>query len=201
MLTTRHRILEYIRSKKAATAPEIGSALHMTAANARHHLSALRDEGVVLVTGQRPQKGRGRPVDLYRLAQPLTHHNLDGLAHSLLIELLKDAPEQEKEAYLERISHHLTSGISPTTKNLTQRLTQAVQRLNQLNYQARWEAHAQGPRLIFQHCPYAGIIVEHPEVCAIDRHFLRLLLGLPVQQVSKLEGTPTGIPQCVFRMG
>ena len=201
MTTTRQRIIEYIRSKKAASAPEISSALHMTTANARHHLSALRDEGVVQVTGQRPQESRGRPVDIFRLSQPVACHNLDGLAHSLLIELLKDAPWQEKEAILERIAIQLTPASVPPTKNLTQRLTYAVHHLNQQNYQARWEAHAQGPRLIFQHCPYAGIVAQHPEVCTIDHHLLRLLLSLPVQQISKLEGTPAGIPQCVFRLG
>jgi DeoR family suf operon transcriptional repressor len=201
MPTSRQRILEYICTKEAATAPEISSALHMTASNARHHLSALRDEGVVIVIGQRPKEGRGRPVDLYRLAQPVARHNLDGLAHSLLNELLKDTPPNEKEAILEKIALHLAPETSPKTKNLTQRLSQAVQHINQLNYQARWEAHAQGPRLIFQHCPYAAILAQHPEVCTMDRYLLRILLGLPVQQVSKLEGTLTGIPQCVFRIG
>lgn len=201
MPTSRQHIIEYIRSKEAATALEISSALHMTAANARHHLSALRDEGVVKVVGQRPKESRGRPVDLYRLAQPLARHNLDGLAHSLLLELLQESPPTEKEAILEKIALRLAPKLGPQTKNLTQRLTQAVQHLNQLNYQARWEAHAQGPRIIFQHCPYAQILDQHAEVCTIDQYLLRILLGLPVQQISQRENTRAGIAQCAFHVG
>jgi predicted ArsR family transcriptional regulator len=92
--TTRQQILEYIQSKEVACAAEISRALHMTAANARHHLSALKDEGVVTVIGQRPSPGRGRPVDLYRLTLPLVRHNLDGLANVLLLELLDRADSE-----------------------------------------------------------------------------------------------------------
>ena len=61
--------------------------------------------------------------------------------------------------------------------------------------------HAQGPRVIFQHCPYAAIVAQHPEVCDMDRYLLRNMLELPAQQVAKLEMTASGIPQCVFKLG
>ena len=82
--TSRQRIIEYLQSKEVVTALEISSALHMTPANARHHLSILRDEGVVHVLGQRARAGRGRPVDLYCLWRPISRHNLDGLAQRLI---------------------------------------------------------------------------------------------------------------------
>jgi len=199
--TTRQRILEYIQSKEVVSAAEISQALHMTAANARHHLSALRDEGVVLVIGQRPSRGRGRPVDLYRLALPLSLHNLDGLAHALLLEQFDSTDPQSQDALLEKLALRLTSLDGISSHNLTQRLTQVVQHLNHLSYQARWEAHAQGPRVTFQHCPYAAIIAQHPELCRMDHFLLRDMVHMPVQQLTKLEMTPSGIPQCVFRLG
>lgn len=200
-VTTRQRILEYIQSKEIVCAAEISQALHMTAANARHHLSALRDEGVVQVIAQRPSPGRGRPVDMYRLTLPLSRHNLDGLAHALLLELRGRAYPQADDALFEKLALRLASQEPLNAKNLTQRLALAVQHLNRLSYQARWEAHAQGPRVIFQHCPYAAIIGQHPEICQMDQFLLRNMLHMPVQQLAKLEMTPSGIPQCLFRLG
>jgi len=116
----------------------------------------------------------------------------------LLLELLTDAPLNEKEAILEKIALRLAPDSMTITKNLTQRLTQAVQHLNQLNYQARWEAHADGPRLILGHCPYAAIIDRHPELCRIDSHLLEQLLGQPVTQNAKLMTSPQGSRYCLF---
>jgi predicted ArsR family transcriptional regulator len=199
--TTRQRILEYIQSKEVVTAAEVASALHMTPANARHHLSILRDEGVVHVLGQRSHAGRGRPLDLYCLWRPIARHNLDKLADALLDDVEKiENPEIQAEI-LERLAMRLLPPAHTESKNLTQRLAQAVQHLDQLNYQARWEAHAQSPRIILQHCPYAAIIAEHPELCRIDQFLLKHLLSQPVQQLSKLEKTPSGFRQCVFRLG
>jgi len=204
--TSRQHILEYIQSKQVVTALEISRALHMTPANARHHLSILRDEGVVHLLGQRPRPGRGRPYDLYCLWRPISLHNLDGLAGALLAEVYKpENPEGQEEIQQDEILKRLASRLlppAPTEKvNLTLRLSQSVQYLNRLSYQARWEAHAQGPRIIFQHCPYAAIVAQHPEVCQIDQLLLRNLLSLPVQQLSRLEKTPSGFRQCVFKLG
>jgi predicted ArsR family transcriptional regulator len=199
--TSRQHIIEYIQSKEVVTALEISRALHMTPANARHHLSILRDEGVVHVLGQRARAGRGRPHDLYCLWRPISQHNLDGLAGALLAEIFAESNQDEQEGLLERLASRLLPAAPTESKNLTQRLTQAVLHLNRMSYQARWEAHAQGPRVILQHCPYAAIVAQHPEVCWMDQFLLRNLLSLPVQQLSKLEKTPSGFRQCVFKLG
>ena len=198
--TTRQRILEYIQSKEVVTAAEISSALHMTPANARHHLSILRDEGVVHILGQRSSAGRGRPLDLYCLWRPIARHNLDKLADALLEEVGKTENLGLQVEILARLARRLLPPDPAESKNLTQRLAQAVQHLNHLNYQARWEAHAQSPRIILHHCPYTAIIAEHPELCRMDQFLLQDLLSLSVQQLSKLENTPTGFKQCVFML-
>ncbi len=204
--TSRQRIIEYLQSKEVVTALEISSALHMTPANARHHLSILRDEGVVHVLGQRARVGRGRPFDLYCLWRPISRHNLDGLASALLSDMLAEShqagqEESKQDEILKRLASRLLPPLATERVNLTQRLSQAVQHLNRLSYQARWEAHAQGPRVILQHCPYAAIVEQHPEVCRMDQFLLRNLLSLPVQQLSSLEKVPSGFRQCVFKIG
>jgi predicted ArsR family transcriptional regulator len=199
--TSRQRVLEFIQSKEVVTSAEISSALHMTAANARHHLSILRDEGVVQVIGQRQKAQRGRPVDLYCLSKPISRHNLDSLAHALLNDILGEKDFAAQTDILERLALRLAPAEVSESKNLTLRLAQAVQHLNRMSYQASWEAHAQGPRVIFHHCPYAAILPQHPEICRLDQLLLKNMLRLPVHLLAKLEMTPSGIPQCVFTPG
>jgi predicted ArsR family transcriptional regulator len=73
--------------------------------------------------------------------------------------------------------------------------------LNELEYQARWEAHARSPRIILGNCPYKGIIEEHPELCQMDVYLLENLTGEKAAQLSKLEKTPQGLPVCAFAVG
>jgi predicted ArsR family transcriptional regulator len=72
--------------------------------------------------------------------------------------------------------------------------------LNELQYQARWEASAWGPRLILGHCPYAAIVSDHPELCRMDAFLLETKIGKPVEQTGKLQINDTGLPFCTFLM-
>jgi predicted ArsR family transcriptional regulator len=67
--------------------------------------------------------------------------------------------------------------------------------LNQLHYQARWEAGAEGPRIILGQCPYAAVIGNHPELCRMDMSLLEGMLDTQVEQRVKLG------PMCIFLVG
>jgi predicted ArsR family transcriptional regulator len=78
------------------------------------------------------------------------------------------------------------------------RLVSVVERLNGMHYQSRWEAGAEGPRIVLGHCPYAAVISKHPELCQMDAGLLTKLLGGDVRQTAKLEIGAGGLPYCVF---
>ena len=80
------------------------------------------------------------------------------------------------------------------------RLASTVERLNAMHYQARWEAGAEGPRIVLGHCPYAAIIEKHPELCQMDLALLSELLGGKLQQTAKLESGAGGLPFCTFML-
>jgi predicted ArsR family transcriptional regulator len=82
---------------------------------------------------------------------------------------------------------------------IVKRLNLTVERLNQMNYHARWEAGPQGPRLIFGHCPYAAILEKHPELCRMDAALLGELMGDDAVQLFRIgkDGSST----CVFALG
>jgi len=198
MQTTRQRIIDHLDSARLASASEIGSALGITAADARHHLGILQAEGAVQVSGQRRWAGRGRPTRLYSLTGQAQRHNLDGLSSALLAELLAPLDAEGQRDALQSIARRLSGGGGSRGGHLSRRLTACVQRLNELGYQSRWEAHAQGPRLVLGHCPYALLLAEHPELCQLDAHLLGELLANPVQQTARLAPDRRGGRHCTF---
>lgn len=198
MEPTRLQIIEYLRGKEVATAIEISNALGLTSANIRHHLSVLKNEGVVQTIGQRPASGRGRPTHLFSLTDQVSRNNLDILASALLDEFVNNLSPSERKKVLERLTDRLIKEPKNQTGNLPQRLYQAVTYLNSLNYQARWEAHSFAPRLILGHCPYAAIISDHPELCLLDAKLIEQLTDAPVKHIDKLNRDAFGMIFCTF---
>jgi predicted ArsR family transcriptional regulator len=205
MPASRKLILDYLHQKPLTTAAELSRALKMTPANVRHHLRVLIQEGVVEVAERGPSLGRGRPTMLYALTRQSQSHNLDGLAHALLKTHLDERPAEKRPLALQQIANLLVASEEPQLASLlgslTHRLYQAVQRLNKMGYQARWEAHSQAPRLLLGHCPYAAILPEHPELCQMDAYLIESLIDAPVTQTKKLAQDSRGARYCLFLAG
>lgn len=195
----RQRILAYLQSQRAATAGELARALHVTPANIRHHLSILVADGRARVLGERHPQGRGRPLQVYGLGDAAAGDNLSGLADAALSQWLAGLPPEVQDSALQALAAQLAA-VAPGEQGgaVARRLAPAVERLNALHYQSRWEAHAQGPRVIFEHCPYAAIIGKHPELCRMDKFLLQALLGSEVTQSARLELNARGLPFCMF---
>jgi len=197
----RQRILNYLQNHHGVTAAEIGRALRVTPANIRHHLSILATDGRAKIVGERRPSGpgRGRPVQMYGLGDTASGDNLSGLAEAALTQWLATLPPDRRDSALGALAAHLAdvpAGGRPGP--ITGRLARAVTRLNALSYRARWEAHAQGPRVIFEQCPYAAILDKHPELCRMDGLLLKELLGAETAQTARLELNARGLPFCMF---
>jgi predicted ArsR family transcriptional regulator len=192
MVNARHKILTYLHKARTGSAREISRALKMPAANVRHHLRVLASDGRLEVVSKRGREGRGRPEKVYSLPRTALGDNLAGLAGALLQEV---GPGMRVEA----LAKFLAGGESLAAQPIAKRLNLIVEKLIQMNYHARWEAGAAGPRIIFSHCPYAAIIENHPELCRMDRALLRAWMGQPVEQIFK-QGTQ-GSSVCVFAIG
>ena len=195
MQLTRQQILDYLQSNRAATPVEMSRALQVTAANIRHHLRILRAAGLVEVVGTRPVRGRGRPRKLYSLTAQALQDNLAALSGALLAVLLEDAPDTE--AALRRVAAAMLGDCHPPA-SAHARLNRAVERLNDFQYHAAWEASPAGPRVILRNCPYAPILKSHPELCRLDAALLAMLLVSPVEQTARLARSPEGAPHCAF---
>jgi predicted ArsR family transcriptional regulator len=198
--TTRLRILDYLRKQQTASVHELSSALAMTGANVRHHLAVLESDDLIELISQR-REGRGRPGNIYGLSRRVLGDGLDGLAGAMFEVWLRDASKAVREAGLRSVALRLGGLIPPGSDTLLpRRLTQAVDRLNELHYQARWEAGVNGARIFLGHCPYAAIIASYPELCRMDAFLLEQRTGLPVEQTTRLQPGAKGYPFCTFQV-
>ncbi len=197
MQNSRRQILKYLQDHNLASALEISRALHMTAANVRHHFAILKNQGLIEEFGSRQSKYRGRPTKLFGLPSNVLDNNINDLAAALLKSFLNGQNLETKFSIL--INHLFPDQIDQDANNsILQLLNHTVQQLNSANYQARWEASPTGPRVILGHCPYAVLQSDYPELCQMDRLFLSHQLNRSIIQITKLERTPEGTPSCVF---
>jgi predicted ArsR family transcriptional regulator len=190
--TARHKVLAYLYKTGTASVREISRALKMSAANVRHHLRVLASDGRLELTSVRGHEGRGRPEKVYSIPRATLGDNLSALSEALLIEAGATVPVQ---ALAKRLAGESNFKSQPVAK----RLTLVIEKLNQMNYHARWEAGPQGPRVIFGHCPYAAIIAKHPELCRMDEAILRELMGQSAEQLTKIGRD--GSLSCLFVFG
>ncbi len=193
--TTRQAILAYLDKHKQATATQLSRALKVSAADIRYHLTTLVKEGL-LETADRRIQGRGRPRQVYI---PGAASQVNGFL-DLVQALLSGIPSQHYQDIINAAARNLAGSLPDPSKNLSQKLVHTVQRLNQLHYQARWEAHAEAPRIIFSHCPYLSIIGEFPQLCQLDICLLQVLSGHGIHQTARLETAESGERTCQFQI-
>jgi predicted ArsR family transcriptional regulator len=192
MTTARQKVLAYLNKSGTASAREIARSLKMSAATVRHHLRVLAADGRLEMRALRGRDGRGRPEKIYSLPRAALGHNLSALSDALLVEA-------GSGIQMEALAKYLAGGSDFGGQPLAKRLSLTVEKLNQMNYHAHWEAGSEGPRIIFGHCPYAAIVGRHPELCAMDHTMLRELTGQPAAQIFKAGEEGSSV--CVFVVG
>ncbi|HEY6072098.1 MAG TPA: hypothetical protein VIV15_01615, partial [Anaerolineales bacterium] len=158
-----------------------------------HHLSVLAADGRIAPVGKR-RDGRGRPETLYSLSPALAGDNLPALLDAALTEWLASLAPEQQAALLASLGRRMAGAGEPASVPLVKRLNAVVEKLNKLHYSARWEAGAEGPRLILGRCPYAAVIASHPELCRMDSAMLSASLNRPLEQKAKLQ------PSCIFQL-
>ena len=186
-ISSRQKILAHLRKSGSASARELARTLRMSEANVRHHLRHLASDGRVTVTSPRMNE-RGRPEKVYRLSAALEGNNLAALTDALL-------SVESQKSKVENLANHILNAEQFTNLPIAKRLALLVEKLNAMHYQSRWEAGAEGPRVLFGRCPYAAVIEKHPELCRMDVSVLGSALGREVKQLGKIE---KGMGMCVF---
>ncbi|HET9908988.1 MAG TPA: ArsR family transcriptional regulator [Anaerolineales bacterium] len=179
MKTVRQKVLSYLNKTHTASAREISRVLKMSVATVRHHLRVLVSDGRLIESAVLPHEKKGRPEKVYSLPQSALGDNLFRLSDALL-------EETGPAVAMDRIAKRIAGDSTFVNEPLAKRLNRTVEKLNEMNYHAHWEAAAEGPRLILGHCPYASIIEKHPELCVMDSALLEELTGNAAKQLTKI---------------
>ena len=195
--STRQRILDLLLKQDGLTAAELSRVLSVTQADVRYHLSQMVVEGLILPVKPKLSGRRGRPARRYSLASKAKRENYELLTRALINSIREKTSAQEKELLLHEIASKIP-GDYQSAGPLGRRLVQAVDQLNLQNYQARWEAHANAPRVIFDRCPFASLRPEFPELCQLDTKLLENLSDERVIQVESNAHQPDGY--CLFHI-
>jgi predicted ArsR family transcriptional regulator len=190
--TARQKVLAYFAKSRTASTREVARALKMSPATVRHHLRVLASDGRLELTSVRGRGGKGRPEKVYSLPRAALGDNLAALSDALLTR-------SGTELRMEALAQHLVGESNFANHPLAKRLNLTTNKLNQMNYHARWEAGAEGPRIVFSHCPYAAIIEKHPELCQMDQAILTELVGQPAKQIFRTGKEGSSV--CVFVLG
>ena len=177
---------------RTASAREAARALKMSAPTVRHHLRVLASDGRLELVLGHEQEGKGRPEKFYSLPQSALGDNLGALSDALMTEA-------GSALHPERLARRLVGEVNLAGQPLARQLNLTVERLNEMNYHARWEAGSEGPRIIFTHCPYAAIIEKHPELCQMDQAMLREWMGQSASQIFKRGKDGSSV--CMFALG
>ena len=194
MTTSRQKILTHLKKTRFASAREIARALKLSAPNVRHHLSVLRADGRVEMNAVHRREGRGRPEKVYSLSEAALGDNLSALARAIL-------GATGSIVSMEAVADHLMDEKQFAGQSINKRLTLLIEKLNEMHYQARWEAGAGGPRVIFGRCPYARVIESHPEICTMDAALLKNAMARDVSPLKKNEIPTKGLCPFIFQIG
>lgn len=196
---TRERILAYLEQNHVVSVIELSRTWGLTRADIRYHFNSLEADGKIerVPRDQNLPSQRGRPAQQYRLAAKSTPGNLVPLCASLLDTLFRSMPVEGREPVLRNLAARL-AGSQELAPGMIQRLNHASAFLNLHGYQARWEAHANGPHMLLRSCPYAALLPTYPELCEMDRLLLEQLVQVPWQQIARINLKGSKPAACIF---
>ena len=196
-MNTRQEILEHLSKNTYANAVDLAQILAKTRANIQYHLHHLEQAGMIIAVFPRSTASdRGRPRRYFSLSQAERPNNLALLAEVLLdfVKLSAGSPQTQADLFTQIAQKIIKRSHAPVSG--TVRLNRLVRELSNHGYQARWEAHAAGPEIVFRNCPYAVLLPGHPELCQMDSLLLSDQLGQPMTQTARIQ--LPGISACRF---
>lgn len=223
---TRRQIYLFVRDRSepgdggGVTAAEVADAFALHPNVARHHLDKLTGGGYVDVGTGRTGAGAGRPSKRYRVTAPDMALELpvrqDELVVSLLGRALSLLPTAAAEAMAEEVgqeygramaaamggtepgdAEQLAAGQVP--RSFRAALTTVADALTAHGFAAHAERHADGLRIVSDHCPFGDTAIEHPVLCAVDRGLVRGMLSALYGDAATATSSsrPMGDEKCV----
>jgi len=186
---SRQQIVEILKRKGKATLEELATQLGLAPITVRAHLSVLERDH--LVTAEEVRGKVGRPFYVYSLtesANELFPRNYDALATRILDQLRLE----NGSAGVARLFHSVADKVADRYaaqvfgSDVQSRLAELAKLLAAEGTLAEWEQTGEGLFLRSYNCPYYRVARAHPEVCELDRHVFRKVLGTELVHVERM---------------
>jgi predicted ArsR family transcriptional regulator len=189
MKSTRDLMRDLLSTRGEATVAEIAGDLDLNQANIRRHLEVMRAEGLVDITMRRHEIGR--PSYVYKLterAEEMSAHYprlVDRMVKRLvaqpgsaplLIQLFDGVAEDVAVAHRPQV----------TGTTLGQRVAETSSALKEEGIVDHWRKDADGFHLMNTTCPYRKAAEASDAPCHGDHKVVESLVGVPVEQVSRI---------------
>jgi predicted ArsR family transcriptional regulator len=180
---------DLLAARGEATVADIAGDLGMNQANIRRHLEVMRAEGLVDVRVER--HAVGRPSYVYRLTERAEEMN----AHyprllSRMVRRLAALPEGQPliEQVFAGVAEEVASSYRPlvTGRTVEERVAQTSQALREEGIVDHWRKDDDGYHLMNTTCPYRKAAEASPAPCHADHRAVQLLVGAPVEQVTRM---------------
>ena len=186
--STRGRIITLLR-RSSHTVDELAQALDLTHTAVRAHLAALERDGLVQQRSER--RGSGKPSSVYDLA-PAAEDLFPKSYGQLLDQLLEVLPgrmtPEEVETLLREVGRRMAAQWKIPPGELRVRLEAGAEVLNELGGLMERETEGEALCIRGYRCPFAGVVLEHPEVCHLAETLVTELVGVPVQEQCERTG-------------
>jgi predicted ArsR family transcriptional regulator len=196
---SRLAILAQLKKRGSLSVAELAAALGLTTVTIRYHLNALLAEGMVGEPARRTRPGPGRPEMAYsltELADERLPRNFIELCGCLFDALAERVPPPQLDQAMRDAGRRLGLRLSPPpAPNFEPRLRHALAALDSRGYLPTLEQDPSGMRLVFTHCPYREVSLQHSSICRFDEALLETLLEAPVEVRARIADQQ---PACAF---
>ena len=191
--TRRNIYLRARESEDGVTAADTAEAFDLHPNVARHHLDKLAAGGYLEIVVERQEgASAGRPSKHYRVSDPGTPLELPLRQDAVLVSLLGRAlallPADQAEAMAEEVGIEVGRNMAEAIgeqgvhRSFRSALQVVAEALTAHGFAARAERTGDDRlRIVSEHCPFGGVPIEHPVICAVDR-------GLVTGMLSALYG-------------
>ena len=196
--STRGRIVTLLRGT-SRNVNWLAEELRLTDNAVRSHLLTLERDGLVRQRGV--LRGHRKPHLAYELtpeAEQLFPKAYDELLNQLITVLKGRLAPKAVAGVLREVGRSLAKNQTSDlrSQDLDVRARRVLKVLETLGGSARIEKEKGKLLIRSQSCPFAAVVVEHPEVCQLAEALVAKIMGVPVRERCAKEE----FPQCRFEI-
>jgi predicted ArsR family transcriptional regulator len=197
---TSEKIYNYIRSHPKVTANELSKLLMLTKADIRYHLARLIKLGLITKKEISFRQGAGRPGYYYAIAIEDLISGYPLLARVCLNVMTNERDRSNLMPLSQKAAEEISRNFGGSQKSGAELISAAIQFLNQLGYQATWEARPAHPIVLLKKCPYLDLAATQPMLCMMDTSLLENITGWTPTLQQNMNNPSNPTPYCLFSL-